>query len=186
MLSMFSENEVIDQIKKIAVSLGDGWRYDEINSTNIWKYLIQGSNKKISFYMKNRHNRHYSVSASLRNGRVNQKNHNTIGLSLERSHVRLALDIKRRLLVGFDEFILKCQEEIKFDDLKEERKSILMSLIKRVIKCQKYSWNDKYHFSSKDASYGTIELKFKDEAFNIELNNITPEKAIKILAIIES
>lgn len=180
---MFSENEVIDQIKKIAVSLGDGWRYDEINSTNIWKYLIQGSNKKISFYMKTRHNRHYSVSASLRNGRVN---HNTIGLSLERSHVRLALDIKRRLLVGFDEFILKCQEEIKVDNLKEEKKTILINLIKRVIKCQKYSWNDKYHFSAKDGTYGTIELKLKDEAFNIELNNITPEKAIKILAIIEN
>lgn len=175
------------QLDGIAAALGGGWRHNRVIQSGYCHYLTNGNQKIQIMYVSGSSKQKVNMSLVFAPYIAQQRDHNcSIGISINRSSKAIAADIKRRLLPGYAEHLQQAIEARKADQDKKEMDRFIIETFRKIIPLQTTGRDHYFGDSYSDLPKGTITQNYhRGDEISLNIHNLTPEQACKILAIIQ-
>lgn len=190
---MTQEERLIRRLKRVALLLGDGWRYNAIftsrRNINSWGHdLTNGAGLIINVCRCDGSYRWTLQYKHPKHGHV--VNHAYIGCSLDKRLESIVNDVKRRLLSQSSNAYKALQhatEKATEEKSRAEYDDHMFTALDKVLRLHPFH-NHRYLKSfcinnADDCTVASIHQNYNAQTLKLTLNDITPEQLIQIIQI---
>ncbi|MFM2625703.1 hypothetical protein [Vibrio owensii] len=180
------EDQHINELGAIAAAMGNGWVHNKVQQRGYCHYLTNGNQCIQVMYERGSNHKRVSMSLCFEPYHpVSADHRNKITVSLNRSPRALAADIKRRLLPNYAENLQQAIDEHNERENKKALGEFIIESFKRITPLEYYPHCRKYQFGCSRGVSGWLEQRYSDkERIDLELQNLTPEQTVKVLALL--
>ncbi len=181
----FSDDNLI-KLKQIVFYLGNGWVFNEIESS---RHYIVLTNKYNRFYRISitTDSKFFSFSSFVgREISTTYRNHDSMKANVSREPKAISNEIHRKILVGYADAVNSALEYSLKKAEEKKHKKIIIDTIGRMVRvdnrnCRHHSYM--CQFTGRNKIYGWVEEQTSTN-YRVEISNLDADTMIRIMALI--